>query len=101
YRILATLLAYLIATNSERVAFSQEEIVKLADVWSISRITQLPRRKLEALLLEMCDLNILQEIKIPSLASQYAFARYSFRQMLGSLGNLEDQILNFSDLYSQ
>ena len=54
----------------------------------ITKINSLGVNRVDALMKEMCELNVLQDTGNGS----YRFARYSFYQMMGTLSEIEDEI---------
>ena len=89
YYILALLLAMLYEANEKAEGYSLNEILQLADTLGIDSFEKLGEEHIKALLDELCDLNILKTID-----SCYAFRTRSFRDLLGSKSELEDQLVS-------
>ena len=89
YYILALLLAMLYEENEKAEGYGLDEILRLADSWGINSFEKLGEEHIKALLDELCDLNILKTID-----SCYAFRTRSFRDLLGSKSELEEQLIS-------
>ena len=89
YYILALLLAMLYEENEKAEGYGIDEILQSADTLGIDSFEQLGEEHIKALLDELCDLNILKTID-----SCYAFRTRSFRDLLGSKSELEDQLVS-------
>ena len=89
YYMLALLLAMLYDDNEKAEGYGIDAIIQCADTNGVDSLTVLSREHINALLEELCDLNILKTID-----SCYAFRTRSFRDLLGSRKELEDQLLS-------
>lgn len=90
YFIIALLGAYLYH-NSGNNSFSAEDILMAASDYTIAKIEVLDVNKIDALMKEMCELNVLQDTG----SGVYRFARYSFYQMMGTIHDIEEEILKY------
>ena len=93
YYIIALLIAYYIQLNKSQNGCNAEDLLDLADACSISKITSLTEQQLYALMEEMRELNVLQNIG----DGRYKFARYSFCQMMGTSEQLENEIYKYME----
>lgn len=92
YYILALLLALLYEEKENSEGYNIDEILDMANNVGISLLDVLSKEHISALLDELCDLNILRMV-----GSGYAFRTRSFRDLLGSKEDLENQLLNLID----
>ena len=90
YYIIALLCAYVYHVSGKN-SFSAEDILSQASEYMIAKIDSLGVNRVDALMKEMCELNVLQDTGNGS----YRFARYSFYQMMGTLTEIEDEILKY------
>ena len=90
YYIIALLCAYLYHVSGKN-SFSAADILAQASEYMIAKIDSLGVNRVDALMKEMCELNVLQDTGNGS----YRFARYSFYQMMGTLTEIEDEILKY------
>ena len=90
YYIIALLCAYVYHVSGKN-SFSAEDILSQASEYMIVKIDSLGVNRVDALMKEMCELNVLQDTGNGS----YRFARYSFYQMMGTLTEIEDEILKY------
>ncbi len=93
YYIIALLCAYVYHVSGKN-SFSAEDILSQASEYMISKIDSLGANRVDALMKEMCELNVLQDTGNGS----YRFARYSFYQMMGTLTEIEDEILKYGGM---
>lgn len=87
YHILALILAYLYYEMPSEKKYTIEDILKVAEEYRITRILNLDREKLEELLFEMWDLNVVSKED-----NYYRFATEGFRELLGSRRQVEDEM---------
>lgn len=90
YYIIALLSAYLYHVSGKN-SFSASDILSQASEYMITKIDSLGVNRVDALMKEMCELNVLQDTG----SGSYRFARYSFYQMMGTLSEIEDEILKY------
>ena len=67
-----------------------EDILKVAKEYKITRILNIDREKLEELLYEMWDLNVISKEE-----NFYRFATEGFRKLLGSRKQVEDEMSKY------
>lgn len=89
YLILANLIAYLYHEGSSAEGSTVSEIEELASSLDIDKISGLSEEQIDALLQEMCELNLLR----CSADNRYRFSRNNFLQMMGTQKDIED-VLN-------
>lgn len=87
YHILALILAYLYYEMPAEKKYTAEDILRVAEEYRITRILKLDREKLEELLYEMWDLNIVSKED-----NFYRFATEGFRELLGGRKQVEDEM---------
>lgn len=87
YHILALILAYLYYEMPAEKKYTVEDILRVAEEYRITRILKLDREKLEELLYEMWDLNVISKED-----NFYRFATEGFRELLGSRKQVEDEM---------
>lgn len=87
YHILALILAYLYYEMPAEKKYTVEDILRIAEEYKITRILNIDREKLEELLYEMWDLNIISKED-----NFYRFATEGFRELLGGRKQVEDGI---------
>ena len=92
YYILALLLAMLYDDNETAEGYDLDAIINSADRMGVDSLKDLSREHINALLEELCDLNILKKID-----SCYAFRTRSFRDLLGTKAEMEDQLITMID----
>ncbi len=88
YYVLALLLALLYDDNESAEGYDIEAIIKMSSDIGVDLPQTLTENDIRARLEELCDLNILKMI-----GNGYAFRTRSFRDLLGSRRELEDQLL--------
>lgn len=93
YYIIALLVAYYYHNNKSQNGCSAKDLLELANTFSIAKIVVLNKEKLTALMEEMRELNVLQHIG----DSRYRFTRYSFCQMMGTVQQIDDELLNYME----
>ena len=92
YYLIALLAAYHYQNNISQDGCSAQEIRNLADSYSISKISSLTNEKITALMEEMRELNVFQQVR----KGRYRFSRRSFRQMMGSVQEINEEILDYA-----
>ena len=90
YHILALILAYLYYEMPAEKKYTAEDILKVAKEYKITRILNIDREKLEELLYEMWDLNVISKEE-----NFYRFATEGFRELLGSRKQVEDEMSKY------
>lgn len=90
YYIIALLGAFLYHDSGNN-SFSAASILEAATDYAIAKIEALDVEQVDALMQEMCDLNVLQDTG----TGCYRFARYSFYQMMGTISDIEEEILKY------
>ena len=93
YYIIALLVAYHYHENKSQNGCSAKELIELAETFSIGKIATLNGNKLEALMEEMRELNVLQHTG----DGRYRFTRHSFCQMMGTVQQIDDELLNYME----
>ena len=92
YYILALLIAYLYHQNtnsaSESEGFSAKDIIEAGRGLFIKKIYQLSEERVNGLLQELLELNILRQ----TVTELYLFSRYSFFQMMGTQAEVENKL---------
>ena len=99
YHVIALLLAQLYyddlkngrCTQGSQLSHSRADIREEARVLGIERIRDLDDEKLDVLLGEMWDLNILSEV-----GGGYQFSTTGFRELLGSAKEVDDALTNYA-----
>lgn len=92
YNILALLLALLYDDNETAEGYDLNAIIDIADEYGVDSLKTLDRDHINASLEELCDLNILKKI-----GSRFAFRTRSFRDLLGTKAEIEDQLILLMD----
>ncbi len=69
-------------------------IFELGQKYEIPKITDIGLEKMKVLMDELCELNILRK---NSMTGRYLFARYNFIQLLGTLDEIENKILQYME----
>ena len=93
YYIIALLVAYHYHENKSQNGSSVVELLNMANTFSIGKIVALNSGKLEALMEEMCELNVLQHTG----DGRYRFTRHSFCQMMGTVQQIDDELMNYME----
>ena len=93
YYIIALLVAYHYHQNKSQNGCSVEELRQLADTFSIGKLAVLNAEKIFALMEEMSELNVLQHTG----DGRYRFTRHSFCQMMGTIQQIDDELLNYME----
>lgn len=92
YYLIALLTAFNYHNNKGQNGCDAIDIIDIADSYGISKIAKLSRDKVTALMEEMRELNVLQQIG----NGKYRFARHSFCQMMGNKSQIEDEIMAYA-----
>ena len=92
YYLIALLVAFHYHNNKGQRGCSAKDIRDIALGYSIMKISMLNCEKIRALMEEMRELNVLQQVG----NGRYRFARHSFCQMMGSKQRIDDQILDYA-----
>ena len=90
YHIIALILAFLYYDSPSEKKYTIEDIMKIAEEYRITRLLKLDRGKIEELLNEMWDLNVVSKED-----SFYRFATEGFRELLGSKKQVEDEMARY------
>ncbi|MBR1592930.1 MAG: hypothetical protein IJ666_07960 [Ruminococcus sp.] len=85
YHIIALIFAYLCYDAPAEKKYTVDDLMRVAREYKITRLTSLNREKIEELLNEMWDLNVLSKEE-----EYYRFATEGFRELLGSREQVED-----------
>ena len=93
YYIIALLVAYHYHENRSSSGCDAQELMQLADAFSIRKITALDKEKLTALMEEMSELNVLQSTG----DGCYRFTRHSFCQMMGTPEHIDDELMKYME----
>ena len=93
YHIIAVIMAYCSYSENNGDGYSVDDIYRIAREYCIEKIQKIGTDKLEVLMDELCELNILRK----SAAGNYLFARYNFIQLLGTSEEIENLILMYSE----
>ena len=83
-------MAYLYHHHPEKNEYSAGDIMYVGAEFEVRKITDLKRRQVDALMQEMCELNVFRK---PS-EGMYCFNSYRFYQMMGTPDAVEEGILN-------
>lgn len=92
YYLIALLTAYNYHNNKGQNGCGAADILSTADGYGITRISSLTKEKVGALMEEMRELNVLQYAG----DGRYRFARHNFCQMMGSVQEIDDEILDYA-----
>lgn len=90
YHILSLILAYLYYEFPSEKKYTLNDILKVAEEYRVTRLLKLDRAKIEELLYEMWDLNIVSKED-----AYYRFATEGFRELLGSKKEVEDGMAEY------
>ena len=85
------LVAYYYHGNKSQNGCSASDLIELADTYSIQ--SSAACESLAALMEEMCELNVLQHTG----DGRYRFTRHSFCQMMGTVQQIEDELMNYME----
>lgn len=90
YYIIALLAAYHYHDDKSHNGCTAKDLLAIADEFGVSKLTALDEGKVNALMEEMTELNVLQHTG----DGRYRFTRHSFCQMMGNMQQIEDDLLN-------
>ncbi len=93
YYIIALLVAYHYHQDKFQNGCSADDLLELAHSYSVSKISALNNENLTALMEEMCELNVLRHTG----DGRYRFARHSFCQMMGTVQQIDDELLKYME----
>lgn len=93
YYIIALLVAFHYHENKLQNGCSVQELADLASMYSIRKIAELSNEQISALMEEMRELNVLQRAG----DGGYRFTRHSFCQMMGTVEQIEDELMNYME----
>lgn len=93
YYIIALMVAYLYHENKSENGCSADELLELAEGYSIKKIRALGKEQLVALMEEMRELYVLQNTG----EGRYSFTRYSFCQMMGTIPQINDELEKYME----
>ena len=96
YYVIAHLMAWRYHNDDDVAGYSAKDILQTADDWGLPE-ELLPKNfeQVEALLKELCELNILREAD----KGKYLFVRQRFLNMMGTTEKLEEELLtDFSEI---
>lgn len=93
YYIIALLVAYHYHENKSQNGCNAMELLEIADNFSIKKIVLMGVEKTDALMQEMQELNVLQHTG----EGRYRFTRHSFCQMMGTVQQIDDELLNYME----
>lgn len=96
YHIIALIFAYLYEEVSNEKKYTVDDLMRVAQEYKITRLLKLNKEKIEELLNEMWDLNILSKED-----EYYRFATEGFRELLGSREQVEDGISQYIEEENQ
>ena len=91
YYLIALLAAYHYHNNISQDGCSAKEIREIAESYSISKISSMTDGKIDALMEEMRELNVFQQVK----KGRYRFSRRNFREMMGNVQKIDDEIVEY------
>lgn len=92
YHIIALIIAYLYYTSPNDKGYAQDEILKVAKEYHITRVTTLKPEQFDEVLNEMWDLNV-----ITVMDKKYRFATDGFRKLLGNQETVEKAMEEYLD----
>lgn len=93
YYLIALLVAYHFHSNKGYNGTTAEDLLEIAEAYGINKISALSKDKLSALMEEMKELNVFRQNK----NSAYVFSRQNFCEMMGSIQQIEDNILECAE----
>lgn len=93
YYIIALLVAYHYHDNKSSNGCNAQELMELANAYGIKKLTSLDEEKLNALMEEMQELNILQYTG----DGRYRFTRHSFCQMMGTPEHIDNELEKYME----
>lgn len=93
YYIIALLVAYHYHKNKSQNGCSAADLIELARMLEIGKLSDMGTEKISAFMEEMRELNVLQHIG----DGRYRFARHSFCQMMGTVQQIDDELLKYME----
>ncbi len=90
YHIIALIFAYLYHDSPAEKKYTIDDLMRVAEEYKITRLLNLSREKIEELLNEMWDLNVLSKED-----EYYRFATEGFRKLLGSREQVENSMSDY------
>ena len=97
YYILALIIAYLNRSSTKGEGCSAEDILQVAQEFNTKRFNQMSIEQINALLIEMCEMNILRMTFENGNNSKYLFSRYNYNSMMGNQKEIEDQLVEYME----
>lgn len=91
YYIIALFVAYHYHKNKSQNGCSASDLHELAEEFEIKKLAVMEEEKLTALMEELRELNVLQCIG----EGRYRFTRHSFCQMMGTVQQIDDELLKY------
>lgn len=91
YHVIALIFAFLYYDSATDKKYTLSDMMKVAKDYQIKRLLSISTEKVEELLNEMCDLNVISKED-----EYYRFATEGFRELLGSREKVEDAILDYA-----
>ena len=93
YYILALILAYLYINYDREDGYTASEILNVAKELNTSKISGMSEDQVDALLMELCELNVLRRTS----DGRYLFSRYNFLSEMGTASEVDDRLLAYSE----
>jgi len=90
YHIIALIFAYLYYSSPNEKKYTIDDLMRVAEEYKITRLLNLNRAKIEELLNEMWDLNVLSKE-----GEYYLFATGGFRELLGNREQVEESMSEY------
>ena len=88
YYVIAHLMAWRYHNDDSIEGYSAKDILDTAEEFGIEELLPQNSEQVEALLKELCELNILREVA----KGKYLFVRQRFLNMMGTSDEIEDEI---------
>ena len=92
YHAIALMIAYLCYIEPNEKGYTVDSLLKVAEAYSVDRITSLTSEQFSEILSEMWDLNV-----ITVMEGYYRFATDGFRKLLGSQDKVEEELRKYSE----
>ena len=92
YYPIALILAYMYFDKPSKDGYTKEEILTVADLYGISKLTSMKDEQFTELLHEMWDLNI-----ISVNGDYYMFSTDGFRELLGRREKIEEELNKYAE----
>jgi hypothetical protein len=90
YYVIAHLLAWRYHNDDDVAGYSAKDILQTAAEYGLENLLPKSIEQVEALLKELCELNILRE----TAKGKYLFVRQRFLNMMGTTNELSDEIMS-------